>query len=270
MRGASRVPSRPAREFDLAGGCAGLTIADATIDEGLRAALANEPAAALRAMLDAADEVAECRRVLHKGGLNLVGEVLRGQGDFVELEHYPRDDVFDRETHSQYYYHAHRGSEVEHGHFHTFLRAAGMPPGAAPVADRASEPWPSGADALSHLVAISMDAWGDPIGLFTTNRWVTDETWYPAREAVRMLGRFRIDHAAPSWPVNRWIGAMLVLFRPQIVTLLRHRDEVVARWQAAHPGQDVYEDRRLDVTSQVAIDVQAQRDAIVAALGEAA
>ena len=53
-------------------------------------------------MLEAAKEIRECYRVMEKAGLNIVGEVLRGQGEFVELEHYPNDDVFDNETHSQY------------------------------------------------------------------------------------------------------------------------------------------------------------------------
>ena len=75
-----------------------------------------------RAMLDAACEIETCYRVLRKGGLNVVGEVLRGY-DFIEMKHYPPDDVFDADTHSQYYYHAHREVENEHGHFHTFLRA---------------------------------------------------------------------------------------------------------------------------------------------------
>ena len=95
----------------------------------------------------------------------------------------------------------------EHGHFHTFVRAPGMPVGMRPIDHKGSEPWPSGADALSHLIGVSMDAYGFPIGLFTTNRWVTDEAWYSAADATRLLARFRIDHAAPSWPVNRWISA---------------------------------------------------------------
>jgi len=96
-------------------------------------------------------ELRECQRVLEKAGLNVVGELLKGQGDFVELEHYPRDDVFDADTHGQYYYHAHRGGELEHGHFHTFLRAGGMPEGVVPLDDpQASEPGPQGDEALCH------------------------------------------------------------------------------------------------------------------------
>ncbi len=211
----------------------------------------------LRALRAAAREVDECRRVLRKAGLNLVGEVLRGQGEFVELNHYPvDDDVFDAQTQSQYYYHAHRGMTGEHGHFHTFVRQPGMPAAMRPIDYAATEPWPSGADALSHLIGISMDAYGEPIGLFTTNRWVTAEAWYAADDVIGLLGRFRIDHAAPSWPVNRWISAMFVLFRPEMKALLRARDAVIADWQARHPGQDVFEDRDLDITSQLPISVE--------------
>jgi hypothetical protein len=210
-----------------------------------------------RAVMRAAgQEVFECYRVLEKGGLNVVGEVLKGQGDFVEMEHYPRDDVFDTETHGQYYYHAHRGSDLEHGHFHTFLRAGGMPVGVAPLDDpQASEPWPHGENAISHLIAIAMDAWGDPIGLFCTNRWVTDETWYPAEAVTAMLDRFAIDHAFPNWAVNRWLTALLRLYRPH-EALICHRDRVIAAWQQTYPDRDAFEDRALEITGYLPIAVE--------------
>jgi hypothetical protein len=221
----------------------------------------------LDAMYAAGEEVFECLRVLEKGDLNLVGEVLRGHGTFYELEHYPPQDVFDADTQSQYYYHAHRGISGEHGHFHTFLRAPGMPEGVAPVPYSGTEQWPAGDDALAHLVAISMDAYGRPIGLFTVNRWVAADAWYPAADVIRMLDRFAIDHASPSWPVNRWITAMLRFFRPQIEWLLFRRDEAIAQWLAAHPGVDVFEDRALEVTSELAVTVEEQFARVREALG---
>ena len=223
------------------------------------------PRARLEAMRAAGAEVLECLRVLDKANLDLVGEVLRGQGTFYELEHYPADDVFDRDTHAQYYYHAHRGAG-EHGHFHTFLRAPGMPEGAAPVPYSGDEVWPQGDESISHLIAISMDAFGRPIGLFAVNRWVSAEAWYSAEDVIRMLDRFAIDHAFPSWPVNRWIGAMLQLFRPQIEALVRHRDAVIEAWRRAHPDSDVFEDRRLDVTGEFSISIETQIAAVDAAL----
>jgi len=218
-------------------------------------AIESLPRDKLREMLAAGHEAQECRRVLEKGGLNLVGEVLRGQGEFVEYDHYPDDDVYDEVTRAQYYYHAHRGLTAEHGHFHTFLRRPGFLVGAAPVDFPASEPWPQGDDEIAHLIAISMDAHGWPIGLFATNRWVTDETWFRAPDVIRMLDHFRIDHANPSWPVNRWIGAMVALYRPHIEALLLHRDAVIAAWRDAHPSADVFEDRDLEITGQLDISV---------------
>ena len=223
------------------------------------------PRARLEAMRADGGEGLQCLRVLDKAGLDLVSEVLRGQGTFYELEHYPPDDVHDRDTHAQYYYHAHRGG-AEHGHFHTFLRAPGMPEGVVPIAYSGEETWPGGDEAISHLIAISMDAFGRPIGLFAVNRWVSAEAWYPAEDVIRMLDRFAIDHAFPSWPVNRWIGAMLQLFRPQVETLLRHRDAAVEAWRRAHPDGDVCEARRLDVTGEFAISIDAQIAAVAAAL----
>lgn len=176
-----------------------------------------------------------------------------------------RSDVYDPDSHAQYYYHAHR--DGEHGHFHCFLRAAGMPEGVAPVPEARRRDWPAGDKALAHLVAISMDRKGLPLRMFTTNRWVTGETLYPAQDVIRMLDRFVIDHAYPSWPTNRWITAMLRLFRPQIAALLLARDAVLAARAAAHPDGDVHDDRRLETISELAIDPEAQRAAIRQALG---
>ena len=211
-------------------------------------ALALLPRARLRAMLMAGAEVLECHRVLTKGGANLVSEVLRGQGTFVEYQHYPPDDVFDPDTHAQYYYHAHRPGE--HGHFHTFLRVG--------TAKREGSPAGDGPDSGEpvHLIAISMDAYGWPIGLFATNHWVCGGAWLPAKNVIEILPAFRIDHAYPSWPVNRWIGAMMVLFRPHIEALIRHRDEVISEWARRHPETDVFEDRELGVTGILPISVE--------------
>ncbi len=221
----------------------------------------------LQSMLAAGEEIALCYRALAKGGLNIVGELLKGQGTFYELDHYPKGDVYDSTSCAQYYYHAHRGMAGEHGHFHTFLRHGGMPPGSRPVPYDGEEQWPSGEDALSHLIAISMDSQGFPIGLFATNRWVTAEAWYPARDVIRMVDCFEIDHAYPSWPTNRWITAMFRLFHPQIEALLLQRDEVVAAWQAQHPKRDVYEDRKLEITGHLEISVDQQVRRVRDALG---
>ncbi len=218
----------------------------------------------LEAMAEAGDEVNECCRVLARTGDNVVGEVLRGQGTFYEYNHCPAGDVYDYETHAQYYYHAHR--KGEHGHFHTYLREKGMPEGCEPVEQSDAEYMTQRDDKLSHLVAISMDRSGVPIAMFTTNRWVTAENWYAAEDVCAMVDRFKIDHAQPSWATNRWVTVMLRLFRPQIVELLHERDAVVAEWRKRHGDTDVFEDRSLDLPSWIEISMDAHIRAVRAAL----
>ena len=227
------------------------------------------PPETLETMRAAGEEIKECYRVLGKTGDNVVGELLRNQGTFYEWNHYPKGDIYDHATHSQYFYHAHVEGQRkgEHGHFHTFLRAKGMAAGVVPVVYEGEAEWPDGDSALSHLISISMDAKGFPIGLFTVNRWVTGEAWYTAEDVINMLVRFNIDHASPSWPANRWITAMLRLFQPQIIDLVRKRDVVVADWQRKYPDRDVYEDRDFEIASQTAISVDRQIAGVRAAIG---
>lgn len=222
----------------------------------------------LRACLAAGEEARECMRVLAKSGDNIVGELLRDASSFFEWDHYPKGDVFDPVTHSQYYYHAHPESEErgEHGHFHTFLRAGGMPAGVRPAESRHLPSPETGEEPLSHLIAVAMDHYGSPVALFTTNRWVTGEVWYAAEDVVSMLDRFAIDLARPSWPVNRWITAMLLLFRPQIEGLVRARDKRIAVWAREHPGRNPYEDDQLEITSRLPISIDAQMEALRDAL----
>lgn len=216
-------------------------------------------------MAEAGAQIRECYRLLRKGGGNIVGEVLRGNGAFCQWEHYPPGDVYDGETHSQYYYHAHPGMRfVEHGHFHTFLRPDGMPAGVHP-ANVPAAPGVADDEAPSHLVAISMNQAGYPVRLFTTNRWVTGERWYSANDVIRMLDRFVIDLAYPSLPVNIWITAMLRLFRPEIETLILARDEALHA-SAAGGTDGVHEDRRIEVVSSLAISVEEQVERVARTL----
>lgn len=226
------------------------------------------PRSTLKGMSDAGERVLECHRILNNTDDNIVGELIKNIETFFEWNHYPDGDVYDNITHSQYYYHAHPPEERqdEHGHFHTFIRPKGMPQDVKPAPVTDYEPPEDEDDNLSHIVAISMDSAGLPIKLFTTNRWVTGEVWFTAPDVHRLIDRFQIDHAQPSWPVNLWVSSMVRLFDPQIRALVTTRDRVVADWEANHPGASVFEDRDLEVTSEMEIDIDAQRTAIEAAL----
>ena len=224
----------------------------------------------LQAMAEAGAEVVNIHRILAKTGANVVGELLKTQDKFFEWDHLPKGDVYDRETHAQYYYHAHAADKRftgEHGHFHTFLRPKGMPDGIKPASLPNVELPENKDDHLSHLIAVSMDPKGFPFRLFTVNRWVTGEVWHDAPDVKRMLDSFNIDHTWPSWPVNRWITAMVTLFKPKIEKLIDERDRTIARWVAAEtnsnsPHETVFEDREREVTSYVDIEIDRQVAAV--------
>lgn len=216
----------------------------------------------LAKMAKAGETVNECQRVLDKASANIVGQCLDHQGTFYEFDHYPSGDVYDSETHSQYYYHSHRPEGGEHGHFHTFLRAKGMPNGLKPIDYKGEATIPSGKDALAHLIAIAMNKPGQPISLFSVNRWVTDESFYTAQDTIAMLDLFKMDHTFPCLAVNQWITAIVALFRPQIEALLLERDKTLKNWAALHMGTDIYEDRDLEVASFLPVNIQDQIAAI--------
>jgi hypothetical protein len=229
--------------------------------------------AQIERMQSAARVIRSCRHELAARNASLVGEITGGTAAFSEWRHYPEGEVYDPQSHAQYFFHAH-GTEGrparEHGHFHTFLRAEGMPAGVAPLllpelalADVPLLP-PQAAplkrgirDEVSHLIAIAVDYRGEPIRLFTTNRWVTGETWYRADDVIRMLDRFTITEIAPSPLLNIWVGSMIRLFHPQIAALLRARDDTVMAWRRRRRTQ-VFEDARLEVTSSLDIELEKQ------------
>ena len=229
---------------------------------------------ALQTMQDAGAMVLECQRVLGNAQQNVVSDLIRFTSDFKEWDHLPEDDVHDHQSHSQYYYHTHSKLDdpgymhnTEHGHFHTFLRAKGMPKDIKPALLDPRMDSKAETDPVSHIVGIGMDGYGSPINLFTTNRWVTKETWYKAQDVIRLLDLYEIDHAWPTWPVNLWVTNMLRLFRPQIENLLMDRDHKINEWRMRCPNADVFEDRNLEVMSSCAIDIEDQITAIERVLG---
>jgi hypothetical protein len=247
----------------------------------------------------AAATLRECREALAVRGTTVIreatvnrdaggGDAADSAGDIVEWRHYPAGEVYDSASHAQYFYHRHPGpartthaekpgagpgAEIEHGHFHLFLRGGGMPAGITPLllpeftvanapAPRQSAPLKRGSsDEVCHLVALAVDRRGEPIRLFTTNRWVTGETWYRADDVILMLERFRVRGDHPSALLNRWVGALVQLFQPEIARLLRERDRAILEQRWRRRG-NVLEDLRLEITSSLDIDLDARLAAV--------
>src|SRR5579864_2628295 len=229
----------------------------------------------------AAAMIRECRRVLAASGSTIAREAVSKSGKIADWRHYPDSDVYDAVSHAQYFYHRHAAAEravgeapPEHGHFHLFLRAEGMPRGVTPfllpeaaIANLPTRPQaaPSkrGArDEVSHLVAVALNRSGEAVRLFTTNRWVTGETWYRAEDVVRMLDRFSLDAAEPVGIVNRWLAAIVRLYQPEIAMLLRRRDEAVMDPRRWRRRVDVFEDPKVEITSSLSMDLDARLAAI--------
>src|SRR6185437_13111396 len=127
------------------------------------------------------------------------------------------------------------------------LASIPTPPQAAPLRRGAS-------DEIAHLAALSLDGTGAPIRLFTTNRWVTGETWYRGTDVLCMIDRFGTagegSERAPSPLLNWWLGAVLRLFRDDLAELLEERDEAIVewrwRWRRGRHG-NVLDDTRLEI-----------------------
>jgi hypothetical protein len=223
-------------------------------------------AARLARMAEAGQRLITTARILAKTGDSVVGEVTRDCGPLRPYAHYPVGDVIDSESGAQFFYHFHpvpplgtaAGGEHPLGHFHCFVPA---PPDPATGGHRLRR-----GSGMAHLVAVEVDRHSLPVRLFTTNRWVTDETWVEAPVAGRLVDRFVVELARPSLSAAIWISALMRLFQPQIAALLAARDAAIAAFARAHPGCDPYEDRSLEIPSAMAVSVEAQMAGLRAAL----
>jgi len=170
--------------------------------------------------------------------------------------HYPKNDARDEFCKSRWYYHVHApGSRDanEHGHFHLFLHRTQLPEGLEPKV------WPpQGEDArahVTHLITLSIDTNGIPRSWFTVNRFVTNEFLYPADVMIEHLPDFDVDHTKEDDLVNRFVTAMVALYREEIAELLRERD-IRHEQLVAEFGDDAYNKASgVEVLSQIPIDL---------------
>lgn len=151
---------------------------------------------------------------------------------------YPGEDgIFDRRTRCQFYYHAHGGSDREAGHFHTV------------------QLFP---DHTIHLVAISMAPTGWPQALFTVNLWAIGDRDESAAGLKRYARRFHLDERRGDPRLIRFVNLTFQAFRAEIEQLQDMKAERLVEYRLAHPGVDPFEDRSLEILSQVPIDVRAR------------
>lgn len=223
----------------------------------------------LSMMKAAAKRVREIGSELEDQESNVIAEILRDGPEFYEWDHYPPGDVYDLASHSQYYYHAlspTKQSDVrtdEHGHFHTFMRPLGFPDDVNVPSDIDGLPAACPSDGLTHLIAVSINFAGEPVRLFTTNRWVTDETWYPAADVKRILSQFQVTSAGQYHQTSAWLTALLRMYGPLIEQLVDARDHAIRTHAPDMPEHRVWSDRSLEITSFADISLARDIDSLL-------
>ena len=193
-------------------------------------------------------------------GKNIIHHTLQKKRRHIQWNHYPKGDRIDHKTGAQYFYHCHRENyEVgEHGHFHCFLRYKQIPKRIKPMR---LDDWDIFIDnPMTHLISIAMNRFGQPVRLFTVNRWVTSEVVYAAKHMPYFLNRFKMTLTDdPYWQIlDRWVEGMVKLFAPQIVWLQRSRDALITRHQATNPEDNAYTNHELEELSQIPINLSEQ------------
>ena len=200
---------------------------------------------------------------------NIIAYTLEKKRRHQYMDHYPKGDRIDYDTGAQYFYHCHRENyeTEEHGHFHCFLRYQHIPLHVRPTA---LPDWHKNLDnPMTHLVAIAMNRYGQPIRLFSVNRWISYEIWYDAKHTSRFIKQFKMTKQDNAyWQVlDRWVEGMLHLFAPQIQWVNDARDRTIAHYKALYPDSNPYEAPELDLLSEISIDLMKQIQWILAENG---
>lgn len=198
------------------------------------------------------DQMLDAVLALQKKQQTVLTALIPKSGAFTLWERYPAGEVSDAKTACQYYYHAHRTSAREHGHFHLFglLNADATP-------RQQGTPWGEH-EAPSHLIAISMNPQGMPIKIFCPNQWVTQGYWLSASQIMAQLDLFSV-RAQPRWQlVGNWLAGFIQLFRPQIESALLARDAQLNELRRGRRWRTFWADETIEVINYMPIDLHKQ------------
>ena len=184
---------------------------------------------------------------------NPVLEVLRGVTAVEWRRRYPPGHLRFGGVRLRAFYHCHGApdkSADEHGHFHIFVRS--------PKTPDALKHW-------THAVALSMDRMGQPVAWFAVNHWVSGGSWQQAGRIVTLLDR--VEMPSGVLLTERWLGAMLRLFRAEIADLLSSRDRELSRCRASRPATAILADRAVYILAAQPVDLLARLGSLLAAKG---
>ncbi|NCP50269.1 MAG: hypothetical protein GW850_13905, partial [Sphingomonadales bacterium] len=97
---------------------------------------------------------------------------------------------------------------------------------------------------------------------FATNRWVTDEFMYAAPVMIAHLDRYNVDQTVEDETVNRFLTAMVALYRNEIADMLQERDQKLENLRRAGViGSELYEAGN-DILAVRQIDLDAKMESL--------
>ncbi|MFK5913668.1 MAG: hypothetical protein QM484_04765 [Woeseiaceae bacterium] len=192
----------------------------------------------------ARESLTACILEMAEAETNPVLEILDFREPLVENKKYPPELLQFNQLGWRSYYHCHPASragnhrfEGEHGHFHIFVRTQNDP-----------EKW-------SHLVALSMNNMGQPLGWFTVNHWVTGETWVDVDMLCKYLKIIPYDNPGLNKIVERWLLSLLAISRDKVEIVLYERDKVLLQEQQANKEIDIKKNKDIYLLSEIPINL---------------
>ena len=182
------------------------------------------------------------------GGLPWIAALADRRRRLPEFDHFPADDVIDRDSGAQFFLHTHdaatNGSTNGFVHAHCFVRLRGDAFG---LRQRT---------ALTHIAAVTFDRDGYPGRMLALNQWVTGEMWQSARATLALMQRFDFSADTHAAHAGRSIASVLQVFWPELRELLGRRDATLRRALDRQPARNVLDDRRMEVICTCRIDLR--------------
>ncbi len=213
---------------------------------------------------DAAEIVIETIMTMASEGKPLMQRVLPDGEQPIIWEHYPDNDARSKSTLGRWYYHIHKPGDrdpAEHGHFHLFLHRTQLVDDSGAWSEPANKSEKRAN--VVHVAGLSIDHVGIPRAWFVANRWVTDEWLYPAEKIIQHLPLYHVDDTAEDITVNRFLTAMVALYREEIADLIRRRDVYFSDIGATPDGDiALWEDKKHDILAEIPVDLDEKLESL--------